>query len=398
MQPIRVLHSVDKLDPGGIETWLLNLVRLGTDEVRFDFVLGKAGGQYEKEIQDRGCRIHRLDYLSHSRKRLEIVGLARRSRSLDRILAENAYDVFHIHGEEFMGDALKVAAEAGVPVRVAHCHGTVLARGKRNPEMAIRSVRFKTRDRRRILRYATDICAVSNEAGRFLMGSSWEADPRCKALYCGIALERFREVASVQDRIAYRESHGIPHDSIVVGHAGSMGPTPVKNHAFLLEVFGVLARRDSRYILYVAGDGPLRPEIERDVKRRGLQERVLMPGICKDVPTLMVHGFDVLLLPSLHEGLPIVGLEAVAAGLYTVCSDTVTRDFTERFRDRVTAVSLKEGPSHWADHVENAVKRRVPPAEGIAIIEKSPFSIEASLDALVNLYRNRLAGLSQSRC
>ena len=129
-----------------------------------------------------------------------------------------------------------------------------------------------------------------------------------------------------------------------MGHAGSIGPSKQKNHSFLLEVFDVLARRDSRYYLYLAGDGPLRPEIEQDVKRHGLQERVFIPGFSRDVPALMVHGFDVFLLPSLFEGLPIVGLEAIAAGLYTVCSDTVTQDLTDRFRERVTAVSLRADP------------------------------------------------------
>jgi glycosyltransferase involved in cell wall biosynthesis len=398
MRPIKVLHQLGKLDPGGIETWLLNLVRLRSGQVQFGFVVVEPGGQYEAEIRGHGCRILNLDYQSRFRKRLEVAGLVRRSRSLDRILAEDDCDAFHIHGEEFMGDALKVAAAAGVPVRVAHCHSTALARGRRNLEMAIRAARFRTLDRTRILRYATDICAVSDEAGRFLMGDHWNTDPRCRPLYCGVQLDRFRDVASDGATVAYRESHGIPREGIVVGHVGSMGPSPVKNHLFLLEVFDVLFRRDDRYFLYLAGDGPLRPAIERDVRRRGLQERVIMPGLCRDVPALMVRGFDVHLLPSLREGLPVVGLEAVAAGLYTVCSDTITRDFTDRFPTRVKAVPLRANPAHWADQVEIAVKKRVPPAEGIALIEGSPFSIEASLGALVGLYGSRLAQLPRSRC
>jgi glycosyltransferase involved in cell wall biosynthesis len=395
---LKVLHRLWKLDPGGIETWLLNLARLKPRDVQFDFVVEEPGGRYEEEVGQAGCRVLYLDRTSRLGKRLEVAGLARRDQSLDRILAADHYDVFHIHGEEFMGDALKTAAEAGVPVRVAHCHNTVLARGTRNPELAIRSVRFRTRDRGRILRHATDICAVSNEAGRFLMGNRWEADPRCRLLYCGVALDQFRKAAEIADSAAYRIALGIPRDGVVVGHVGSMGPSRQKNHSFLLRAFDVLAQRDRRYYLCLAGDGPLRPEIERDVRRRGLQDRVLMLGLRNDVPALMVHGFDVHLLPSLHEGLPVVGLEAVAAGLYTVCSDTVTRDFTDRFRDRVAAVSLKASPSHWADQVEIAVEKRVPPAEGIAIIENSPFSIQASLSALIDLYAGRLAQLSRTRC
>jgi glycosyltransferase involved in cell wall biosynthesis len=395
---LKVLHRLWKLDPGGIETWLLNLVRLRPEDVRFDFVVEEPGGRYEEEVGQAGCRVLCLDHTSRLGKRLEITGLARRDLSLDRILAADRYDVFHIHGEEFMGDALRVAAAAGVPVRVAHCHNTVLARGMRNPEMTLRAARFRTIDRGRILSYATDICAVSKEAGRFLMGSRWEADPRCRLLHCGVSLDQFRKAAEITDSATYRMALGVPRDGIVVGHAGSMGPSRQKNHSFLLEVFDVLAKRHSHYNLYLAGDGPLRPEIERDVRRRGLQERVFMPGMRDDVPMLMSHCFDVLLLPSLHEGLPVVGLEAVAAGLYTVCSDTVTRDFTDRFGDRVASVSLRARPSYWADEVEAAARKRVPPAEGVAIVEKSPFSIGASLGAMVGMYRNRLESSPQPRC
>ncbi len=398
MSQLKVLHRLWKLDPGGIETWLLNLARLKPGDVQFDFVVEEPGGRYEEELRAVGSRVFCLSPKSRLRKRLEISGLALRSRSLDKVLAESGYDVFHVHGEEFLGDALTVAAEAGIPVRVAHCHGSVLARGTRNPEMAIRSVRFRTVDRRRILKHATDICAVSSEAGRFLIGEHWGTDSRCTLLHCGIPLDQFRAVAEVGDRSRYRGSLGIPRDGIVIGHVGSMGPSPVKNHRFLVEVFDALARRDSRYCLCLAGDGPLRPEIERDVSRRGLQKRVFMPGVSNDVPALMVGGFDVFVLPSFYEGLPVVGLEAVAAGLHTVCSDTITGDFTARFSGRVTAVSLKASPSEWADLVEAALKKRVAPAEGVAIIENSPFSIEASLSAMVNMYRSRLAQVSQARC
>jgi glycosyltransferase involved in cell wall biosynthesis len=380
-KPIRVLHSFGSLGRGGIETWLMNILRLHSDEIKFDFILGKLGEAYEEEARGYGCRIHKAPPIRQLSKNLSF---------LREVLTNNRYDVYHAHGEEFMGDSVKIAAKAGVPVRIAHCHSTKLARGKKGFEMRIRSLRHKTIDRSRILSHATDILACSSDAGRFLMGRHWGIDPRCRTLYCGIPLEHFSIALSKWSRSEFRNAHGIPNDAIMIGHAGSMGPSPVKNHSFIIEIFAELARRDQRYYLYLAGDGPLRPMLEQKVMEMGLQSRILMPGLCDDIPSLMIHGFDIHILPSLQEGLPVVGMEAVASGLFTICSDTITRDFTEPFSQRVLPVSLEVNASIWADRVEEAVQRRISVEEGIAIIEKSPFSIHNSLSNMLNIYKQRL--------
>ncbi len=388
--PIRVLHSIYCLGRGGIETWLMNLVREGSPEVQFDFLVGGMWGGYEEEAQGLGSRFHFEKPPSRVLKRLRIAGLAPRSRFLEDVLAREHYDVFHIHGEEFMGDAVRIADRAGVPVRVVHCHCTALARGKTSPEMALRSLRFRTLDRHRILRHATDIVACSSDAGRFLLDERWNIDRRSRLLYCGVPLRAFRDATTRFSRGEVRAAHGIPTEAIVVGHAGSMGPTPTKNHIGLVRIFAALAARDTRYFLFLAGDGPLRPDITDEIRRHGLTDRVLMPGLVADVPALMIHAFDVHALPSFREGLPVVGLEAVAAGLFTVCSSSITRDFTEAFPDRIQALSLDADPERWADAIEDGVRRRAAATEGIGLVEKSPFSIAASLRETVALYARRL--------
>lgn len=393
-QPIRVLHAVGSLNRGGIETWLMNLLRLRSDEVSFDFILGMPGGAYEQEAKSLGCNMHYRPLDTWLRKRLNVVGLGKQDEFLEKVFAKNRYDAFHVHGDEFFGDDIRTAARAGIPVRVAHCHNTQVARGKRGIEMVVRRLRFRTIDRSFTLRYATDIVACSSDAGKNFMANHWQTDRRCKTLFCGVPLDQFKTGVTKWTRKEFRKAHRIPEDAIVIGHAGSMDLTPQKNHNFMLAIFRELAKRDRRYCLYMAGEGPRRRLLEEAARESGLAARVFLPGLCDDVPSLMVHGFDVHLLPSLFEGLPVVGLEAVAAGLYTVCSDTITRDFTGYFGARVMTVSLHDDAARWADRVEEAVSRRIPPEEGLAIVEQSPFSIEASLQALIRMYRSRLNALS----
>jgi glycosyltransferase involved in cell wall biosynthesis len=384
--PIRVLHSFDSLNPGGIETWLLNILRQRSQRLQFDFILNTSRGTYEEEARSYGCRIYYRPSATRLGKRLEVTGLAPRSRCLTQTLQLNRYDVFHIHGEEFLGDALRESAASGVPVRVAHCHASQLARGKKNIEMAFRWLRFRTLDRSRILKYSTRIAACSNTAGRFLVGAHWDSDRRCKALYCGIPLNQYRAASSRWTRQEFRQLHQIPQHAVVIGHIGSMGPTPVKNHSFLLQVFAELAKRNESYHLFLAGDGPLRSALEARVKELGLEKRVSLPGFCREVPALLVHGFDLLVFPSTMEGLGLVIVEAAAAGLFTVCSDIIPDEVTATLLDRVLPLPLSLAPSVWADRIEQSVNRRISPREGIPIVEKTPFSIASSLKSLLETY------------
>lgn len=392
-RPIRVLHSLGSLRRGGIETWLINVLRQKRPELQMNFILHEplgSGGDYEREALAAGCNIHHYPQASWITKRLRILGLTPADHTLREVLRAENYDVFHIHGEEFVGDAVRQAADAVTPVRVTHSHGTLLARGKRGPEMWIRRLRHRTLERRMILRYATDLVACGRDAGRLMLGDDWGKDPRCQVIYCGVTLGAFERALSQTTRAELLAKYALPTDAKVIGHAGSMGPSPVKNHAFLVQIFAELARRDSRYYLFMAGDGPLRSQIEEQVRSLGLTHRVRMPGLIANVPELMVHLFDVHLLPSLAEGLPVVVMEAAAAGLFSVCSNSVTSELGEQLPGRVNFLSLTAPLNVWADGAEEGLRQRISPEDGSKNVRSTTLSIESSVQALLSMYRQRL--------
>jgi predicted dehydrogenase/glycosyltransferase involved in cell wall biosynthesis len=96
--------------------------------------------------------------------------------------------------------------------------------------------------------------------------------------------------------------------------------TDQKNHALLLAALPAILAAHPGATVLLAGDGPLLRPVARDVARRGLAGAVRMLGPRGDVPDLMAAA-DLLLLPSRFEGLPLVALEAMAAGLPVVATD-----------------------------------------------------------------------------
>lgn len=394
MIPIKVLYSLGSLRRGGIETWLTNIVKLRRPELRIDFLLDAnpgESGDYEKLVQSEGCRLFYRPTRSFVAKRAAMIGLWPADPSVYHFLRLGRYDVFHVHANEFNGDAMLLAKRAGVPVRIAHCHHTQLARGKKGFEMVIRRLRHETLDRVRLLNNATDICACGRDAGYLLAGNRWATDSRCKVIYCGVPLDDFSKAWALSDRVSLLNRYSLPADAIVIGHAGSMGPVPVKNHEFLIRAFRELSLRDSRYHLVMAGDGPLRRYLESIVKELNLSTRVRFTGLISDVPAHMAHLFDVHVLPSLAEGLPIVAIEAAAAGLYTVMSENITNEVVEHLPGRAEQLSLEAPLATWADRIEHAIGLRELPSIGIARVRATPLSIDRSAQDLSDMYRARLA-------
>ena len=394
-KPIRVLHSVGSLNRGGIETWLMHVVRQRHPDLKLDFILSAQPGEsgdYEREALAAGCKIFYRPSESWIEKRLRVVGLMRAQTTLQDVLRAGNYDVLHVHGTEFNGDTMKEAYGAGTPVRVAHCHHTKIARGKGGPEMWVRWARYLTIDRARTLRYATDLVACGRDAGHLMVGDRWDTDPRCRVIYCGVSLSAFDAALTQTSRSELLVRHGLPPNAIVIGHAGSMGPVPVKNHGFLVRAFAELAKRDSRYYLFMAGDGPLRTNIETEVRDLGISNRVRMPGLLSDVPAHMAHLFDVHVLPSLSEGLPVVAIEAAAAGLYSILSDRITNELAGHLHGRTEQLALEAPLAKWADRIEYGITQRESPLVGIARVRATPLSIERSVQDLVDMYRARLRG------
>lgn len=137
----------------------------------------------------------------------------------------------------------------------------------------------------------------------------------------GIEVEKFSYDKAIRKIVRYELD--IEDSSTVIGHVGRFNHQ--KNHHFLIDVFFEVSKENREVYLVLAGDGPLRKEIEEKVQILGLDQRVIFVGVRSDIHCLL-QAFDLFIFPSFHEGLPVTLIEAQGAGLPCIISTNITEE------------------------------------------------------------------------
>jgi glycosyltransferase involved in cell wall biosynthesis len=372
MTKIRVLQVASGAVWGGVENWLIEVLRqIDRDRFQVD-VLSQTPNSpvYGDEVLGLGSKV--IPCPDHRRP-------WRYARNFRQALrGEAPYDILHTHVGQYNGFVLRLARQAGIPVRIAHSHVDV-----RHMEADAGALwrPYYALMRRWMSKHATLRLACSRAAAS-LFGDGWEAGPDSRVLYYGIDLTPFRKRVGSE---ALRASLGLPPGAFVLGNAARF--TEQKNHRFLVRIAAEVFRREPRAYLLLLGDGPLRPAVEEQAAQAGVRDRVIFAGERRDVPDYLLGAMDVFVMPSLYEGLPVAGIEALAAGLPRVCADTISLE-GERIPELVWRHSLSDPPETWAKTI--LAVRDSPPkvsrSQALEIMEQSPFNIKASVRAVEQLY------------
>jgi len=371
--PLRILHVVGGLRRGGIETWLVRVLRkIDRGRFRMDFLVHtEERCDYDDEVRELGSRIipclrYRHPWIYRENFRRAVRG-------------HGPYQIIHSHLHHFNGYVLYLASRSGIPVRIAHSHNdTVSLRSRagliRRAYLALMGYWIRCS--------ATGGLAASRRAALSLFGSGWESDRRWRIFYYGIDPDLFR---ARPEEPSIRAELGIESSAFVIGHVGRF--TEQKNHRFLIEVAAEVIGKDPAARFLLVGEGKLRPGIEREVNRRGLTGRVVFAGSRNDVPRLMREGMDAFILPSLFEGLGMVGVEAQAAGLSLLISDALPEEI-EVVKPLVRRLSLKLPASVWAETLLSFrfSKPDITPERACRIVERSRFNIESCVEKLSAFY------------
>lgn len=306
-KPVIVAQIMGKWIGGGVESVIMNYYRhLDHKKIQFDFICDEDSTRIPyNEIKKLGGRVFLVPKYQK---------LPQYLKSLEDLFRKNQYHIVHSNVNTLSVFPLYAAKKAGVPVRISHSHSTS------NPKEWKRNI-IKNILRPFSKKYATDYFACSELAGRYLFGNKAFDQGEVKIIHNAIDLDKFKfdEVA----RKKLREEFGIKDSTVVIGHVGRF--VKQKNHDFLIDVFNEYHTKNPDSKLLLVGTGPLEEKIKAKVEKLNLSNSVLFLGQREDTNKLY-SAMDVFCLPSLYEGLPVVGVEAQAAGLLCIFSDKITPD------------------------------------------------------------------------
>ncbi len=363
-EPIRVAQIIGKWLGGGVESVVMNYYRhIDRTKIQFDFICDEDSTNipYE-EIEKMGGKVILIPPYQK---------IFKYHKKLKEVLKSGGYKIVHSHINTLSVFSLFAAKCAGVPVRIAHSHSTTNKKEKKKNLL------------KQVLRpfskvFATDYMCCSELAGRWLFGNKEYDNGNVYLLNNAIDLDKFKY--DEEKRKEKRKELNIEDSTLVIGHVGRF--VEQKNHRFLIDIFNEVHKQKENSILLLAGQGPLMEEMKEKVKILEIEDSVKFLGQRNDINELY-QAFDVFCLPSLYEGLPVVGVEAQATGLLCVFSDDMTKE--TKVLDTTEFLSLNQSVEEWAYTIlkkYKSFKRKNCTNE----ISKKDFNIKKEANKLIQKY------------
>ena len=362
---LRVLHSVSNMARAGIETMLMNYYReIDRSLLQFDFLANKPiPGEYDDEIRTMGGRV----YVSPG---LNPIRYPQYKRFVADLLHGNPdIKIIHAHNEAMGYYALQSAKDAGIRVRIAHAHNTRIIRDYKYP--------LKLVCKQLLPGAATDYWSCGRDAGIYYYGEKrWNASGFI--LRNAIDVSRFAFQPEVRERL--RQAHGL-ENCFVIGHVGRFNVQ--KNHNRLLDIFAEIAKAIPDTRLALIGTGVLEQAVKEKARAVGVQDKTLFLGQMADVSE-WYQVMDCFVLPSLFEGLPVVGIEAQAAGLPCFFSDRVTDEIL--LSPEARRISLQADDAEWAREIIAARQSEVNRNQGKDVVRQAGYDIHEEAQKLQEIY------------
>ena len=297
---IRILNVISNLNRAGTEQCVLNYyTHMDHTLFHYDFlVLSLANGEYEAYVKSLGCSIFKISGIKSN----PIKGLW----NIYKFYSRHKYDIVEVHTPS--------------PLRVVHC---LFARIFTTKHVIMHAHNTSNKPKT-ILHYICSclvnlVCerkfACSAAAGDYVFSNK-----NYQLIYNAVDSDVYK--FSLSARTVKRKELNI-EDKYCIVNIGRLERQ--KNHEFLLKVMVEICKADENVVLLLVGQGSLDESIKRQSAVLGISDNVMLLGERRDVAALL-SAADVMAMPSLYEGLPVVAVEAQTTYLPCVFSDTITRE------------------------------------------------------------------------
>lgn len=328
---IRILHLVSSLSKdSGVMSVVMNYYRnINRDKIQFEFCYFiESEKSYKKEIEELGGKCYLIPKPS-----LKLIFF----KELRDLFTQKTdfYKAVHIHEVYLTFLFSPFAKYYGIKNIITHSHATKYS-DKKFSSFRNRILTYN------IVKKANYHFACSIAAANFLYGNKANDTKNLhiinNAVNCNIY--KFQE----KNRVMIREQLNI-QNNLVIGNIGRFNEQ--KNHDFLIDIFKELKDKNDNVKLVLVGDGPKLNEIKNKSIELKLSKDIIFLGRRNDIPKLL-SAMDVFILPSLFEGLPLVGVEAQTSGLPIVLSESITKEiglFNYKYID------LLVSPQKWAEEI-----------------------------------------------
>lgn len=304
----RVLCIVGGMNAGGAETFLMKIYRsLDKTKYQMDFAVAiNEEGYYDREIKSYGGRIYHITPKSQ--------GFYKNFADIKNLVKKEKYQfVLRISQNSLSALELFAAKLGGAKIRAFRSSNSNATGGKLECFLH-KACLFMPK------LFVNIRIAPSREAADFMFGKRAVKNGKVAFLHNAVDLNVYHYDVRAKENI--RKEFGL-EGKTVIGHIGRFNTQ--KNHAFLLDVFAEIRKKQPDAVLMLVGTGELEDEIRQKAERLGLTKHIIFTGVRSDVPQLL-SAMDVFVFPSFYEGMPNTVIEAQATGLPCVIADTITKE------------------------------------------------------------------------
>jgi glycosyltransferase involved in cell wall biosynthesis len=361
---IRVAIIAGVLHSGGKRNLIMEYYRhIDREKIQFDFICDSdSNGIPTEEIESMGGKVFLVAPYKH---------IVPHMKETYRILKGNKYPIVHAFDNTLNLFPMFLGWLAGVKIRISES----ISKGDKNEKKTL--IKYALRPFSHW--FATDFMANSIDCGKWQFGEETYRKGRIYIFKTVIDADKNAFDAGLRDNT--RNKFGW-NDKVVYGFIGRY--VPQKNPLFLINIFHEISKKQENAVFVMVGFGELEEEMMKKVSAYGLTDRVYNLGRRDDIRQFY-NAFDAFLLPSLYEGMPVVGIEAQCAGLPIFFSKNVTEETTAS--ELAYYIGLEKSPKEWSDLIISVVKEKMPERRNYANeVKESGFDSRSEAIRLQQFY------------